>query len=103
MKCKTIALLIVFATLFPQKAAAITAKEFTEKFSKEYQTGYLLGLINMYSYQFVLSGNKKRARCLFYEGTKNASIDLIFKAFKRWPDKPPSGLVVVIMNKACPK
>lgn len=64
---------------------------------------YVTGLFDMLSYQAVLAGNQPRAACIteaFYVKTKETWQSL-FATFEKFSDKPPEGLVVVLMSRAC--
>jgi hypothetical protein len=84
-------------------AVAITAKDVMEKMTEKERFGYVTGLIDMLSYQHLLSGNRERAQCIsnaFY-GKKDEAWHMLFETFGRYPDKAPEGLVVVLMKRAC--
>lgn len=89
--------------LSAQTASAITAGDVMEKMTEKERFGYLSGLVDMLSYQALLSGDQPRAKCMvdhFY-GRKDKSWASVFAAFGRYPDKAPEGLVVLLARKAC--
>lgn len=76
-----------------------------EKMSENVRFGYLSGLADMLSYQHVLSGDSDGAKCIsdaFFRD-KDATWRALFELFGKYPDKPAEGLVVVLMNCACPR
>jgi hypothetical protein len=91
------------ALALPSAALAITAKDVMEKMTDKERFGYVTGLVDMLSYQFVLAGNRTRAECIskaFY-GDTEATWKLLVSTFEKFSDKAPEGLVVVLMNRAC--
>jgi len=91
-------LLVVHASL----AFAITAKDVAEKMSKEERFSYLTGLVDMLAYQAVLAGNRAHAKCVvdkFYDDKR--VLQLVYDSLKRFPDKAPEGIVILIMKDEC--
>ena len=97
----TVLVLSLFATF--HDAFAITAKDVMDKMEEKERFAYVTGLVDMLSYEALLSGNQTRAQCIvgaFY-GQKDQTWPLVFQTFGKYPDKAPEGLVVVLMNHAC--
>jgi hypothetical protein len=98
-------LALLAAVVLPAgKARAITAKDVLEKMTEKERFGYVTGLVDMLSYQFVLAGNRGRAECVtkaFY-GNAEDTWRSVLSTFEKFSDKAPEGLVVVLMNRACP-
>jgi hypothetical protein len=95
---------LLIAPLFvSSSAAAITAKDVMEKMSKEERFGYLTGLADMLSYQYVLAGDRPRAECISKEfySKKEETWKRVYNALEAFPDKAPEGLIVVLMKKSC--
>lgn len=93
---------LVVATVLPNAAFAITAKDVLEKMADKERFGYLTGLVDMLSYQSLLGGDRKRAECIsdaFYK--EDAMAKRIFEAFSRFPDKSPEGLVILLFKQSC--
>lgn len=91
------------AAVVPGPALAITAKDVMEKMPDKEQYRYITGLVDMLSYQALISGNRPKAECIsnaFYS-KKEETWRQLFDTFSRFPDKPPEGLLVVLMNRAC--
>lgn len=68
------------------------------------RNGYIIGMVDMLSYQAVLAGNRPRAQCItnaFYgdDATKKRVLD-VMHAF---PDREPVAILIVVMNKQCGK
>ena len=81
---------------------AITARDVTEKMSDKERYGYLTGLVDMLSYQSLLSGDRKRAECVadaFYK--EEATTKKLLEAFYRFPDKAPEGIVILVLKQSC--
>lgn len=98
-----LSLCAVFVAAAP--AAAFEARYVMENMTQKERFGYVLGLADMLSYQYVLDGNRARGQCItdqFYSKT-DETWKLVLDTFKQYPDKPPEGLVVVLMNKRCGK
>lgn len=86
-------------------ALAIDASDVMQKMTEKERFGYLTGLVDMLSYQYVLAGNADRARCIsdaFYKKPEDMSRTVV-ETFAKHPDKPAEGLIVVLMNRACGK
>lgn len=96
-------IIVLFLLVATQhNAMALTAQDVMQKMSTTERFGYLTGLVDMLSYQYVLAGDRKRAKCItakFYDD--KAMQSRIFKVFERYPDKAPEGIMVLLMNKAC--
>ncbi len=104
MKSKILIFSFLFLLLVPQVAGAITALDVMEKMSKEERFNYITGMFDMMSYQYILSGDEKRGKCIIAKGYRDKSMFVrIYATFLRYPDKPAAGLVILLMNKACPK
>lgn len=97
------AVMLVSVCLASSPAMAITAKDVMEKMSKEERFGYLTGLADMLSYQYVLAGNRARAECISKEfySKKEETWKRVYNALEAFPDKSPEGLIVVLMKKSC--
>jgi hypothetical protein len=101
--CPAIGALAVALVMSTSDAFAITAKDVMEKMTEKQRFGYITGLVDMLSYQHLLSGNRERAQCIsnaFYGRNEEAWHKLV-DTFGRYPDKAPEGLVVVLMKHAC--
>jgi hypothetical protein len=99
------AFLLGVACLTATPALAIKASDVMEKMSEDERFGYLTGLADMLSYQYVLAGDRPRAECItnaFYS-KKEDTWRRVYESFKRLPDKGAEGLVVVLMKQECGK
>ncbi len=97
------AALLAIAFLPATEAFATTAQDVLEKMTDKERFGYVTGLVEMLSYQSILSGNRVRGQCIsdaFYGKPKEAWLS-IMAMFDKYPDKAPEGLVIVHMNRAC--
>ena len=69
--------------------------------SPDTQKGYIAGMVDMLSYQFVLAGDRKHAQCVsdsFYSDEKMPGhIADVMAAF---PDKDSVTVIVVVMREA---
>jgi hypothetical protein len=98
-------LALLSLVVFTAPASAITARDVMESMTQKERFGYVTGLADMLSYQYVLAGDRPRAECItnaFYS-QKEGTWKLVYDAFKRFPDKAPEGLVVVLMKQTCGK
>jgi len=83
-------------------AHAIAARDVMEMPTQE-RFSYITGLVDMLSYQHVLSGDRVRAECItnaFYS-QKKETWDRVHDTMLAFPDKAPEGLIVVLMKKQC--
>ncbi len=103
MKSKILIICFLFLFSVPNIANAQSAGEVLDQALKPYRTGYLVGLMAMHSYYAVLANDRQRADCIAIASNEDATINRILRAFDRWRDKPAAGLVILVMNKACPK
>ena len=55
----------------------------------------------MHSYHALLDGNEILARCIAEQANTQETLDRIYAAFERWPDKAAEGLVILVLNQAC--
>mgnify|MGYP007077462711 CR=1 FL=1 len=70
--------------------------------NEDRRNGYLTGLVDMLSYQAVLSGDRSKARCIsdaFYRDTD--MLKRVIDAMLSFPDREPVAILIVVMNKAC--
>jgi hypothetical protein len=100
---RTVALLATM-TLTIQSAAAITARDVTDKMSANERYGYLTGIVDSLSYQSLLNGNRDYARCVsdaFYRDKDGMS--RVIDALHAFPDKPTVAIIIVVMKRRCGK
>lgn len=74
-----------------------------EKMTEKERFSYVTGLADMLSYQYLLAGNRDRAKCVsdaFY-GSDKQTWSKVYEAFGRFSDKAPEGLVILLMKNAC--
>jgi hypothetical protein len=95
---------LLAALVLPRGSAnAVTAKDVLEKMTEKERFGYVTGLVDMLSYQFVLAGNRERAECVtkaFYSNAEDTWRSVV-STFQKFEDKSPEGLIVVLMNRSC--
>ncbi len=87
-------------------AFAITAKDVTEKMSKEEQKGYLTGLIDMRMFDAAQSGDANLPRCIhdaYYRdiGRDGDAWSRLYDAFARFPEKDAPTIVFLLVKKSC--
>lgn len=102
MSSKSVAAAALLLAACAGPAMAITARDVTEKMSKEQRFSYLTGLVDMLAYQSILAGNNAHAKCIvdkFYDD--KSVLGLVYAALDKFPDRAPEGLVVLIMKKQC--
>ncbi len=85
---------------------ALTAKDVTEKMSKDERSGYLSGLIDMRATVAALSGDPNLPRCIheaFYgkSGADNDGWAKLYDAFAQFPDNEASTIIFLIVKKTC--
>lgn len=93
------------SALIVTPASAFKARDVMDTMTEKERFGYVTGLVDMLSYQYVLAGDRTRAECVtkaFYSKTEE-TWKLVYDTFRRFPDKAPEGLVVVLMKQACGK
>lgn len=103
MKYKLLACLALCVLLAaPHHAQAITVREFMEKMPKEEHKGYLFGAINMLAMHYRITGDETRADCIiqkFYH--EPPMMKRIYATLLLHPNKPPEGVIFIIMKRAC--
>jgi len=97
---------ILLYTISASSAFAITAKDVTDKMSKEEQKGYLTGLIDMRMLDAAQAGDAKLPRCIhdsYYRdiGQDGDAWSRLYDAFARFPDKDAATIVFLLVKKAC--
>jgi len=100
------AFILCVACISASPARAFEARDVMEKMSKEERFGYVTGLADMLSYQYVLAGDRPHAECItnaFYSAKKEETWKRVYESFGRLPDKAPEGLIVGLMKQACGK
>jgi len=85
---------------------AMTAKDVTEKMTKEARFNYLGGLLEMQIFQTMRSGNTKAAQCMrdnyFPEtGGKDDAWAKLYDALDQFPDKQATAIVYLLTQKIC--
>ena len=82
-------------------AQALEAGDFLNRMEPDQRSGFLFGLTAMHSYHALLDGNETLARCIAEQANTQETLDRIYAAFERWPDKAAEGLVILVLNQAC--
>lgn len=93
---------VLFILTYSNLAHAITAKKLMTGMNKDERNGYISGLVDMLSYQAVLTKDRPRARCIndsFYRN--DAMLKRVVDAMYAFSDKEPVAILIVVMNKAC--
>lgn len=104
-KLQIIALAVIALFSIRQDAAALIADDVLGKMSKDERFGYVSGLVDMLSYQSLLSGDQAHAQCVadaYYKEPK-AAWSALLDLMERHGDKATEGIVVVFMRTKCPK
>ena len=82
-------------------AQALDAGDYLNRMDPDQRSGFMFGLTAMHSYHALLDGNETLARCIAEQANTQETLDRIYAAFERWPDKAAEGLVVLVLNQAC--
>jgi hypothetical protein len=96
----------LFFAITSVSAFAITAKEVTEKMSKEERKGYLTGLIDMRMFDAAQAGDAQLPKCIhdaYYRdiGDTGDAWSKLYSAFEQFPDKEATILVFLLVKKTC--
>lgn len=97
-----VASLIVAGFMTTESALALTAKDVTDKMSKEERFGYLTGIVDTISYQHVLNGERQIAQCVSDAFYKNKDgLSRMVEVLHAFPDKSPIAVLMVVLKKEC--
>lgn len=101
-----IALLAISIPVVSSPCAALTARDVTEKMTKDERSGYLSGLIDMRATMAGLSGDANLPRCIhdaFYSKTGGNADGWakLYDAFAQFPAKDAPTIVYLIVKKTC--
>ena len=99
-------LVSLLCVIGPASVLALTAKDVTAKMTKEQQTAYLSGLVDMRVFDVAQSGDGKLAQCIhdaFYRdiGGPADAWARLYDAFAQFPDKDATTIVFVLVKKTC--
>lgn len=91
-------------TLGAAPSFAITAKDVTEKMSKQDRFNYLTGLIDMRAFVAAQAGDAVLPKCiydLYYREKEGSAWTALLDALVKFPDKQPATIVFLLTQKAC--
>jgi hypothetical protein len=91
----------IFAVL---PARAITARDVTEKMSKEDRYNYLTGLIDMRAFQAAQSGDNAFSKCVndaYYRDKEGSAWAAVLESLQKFPDRQAATIVFLLTQKMC--
>jgi hypothetical protein len=91
----------IFAA-FP--AMAITARDVTEKMSKDDRYNYLTGLIDMRAFQAAQSGDTAFSKCVndaYYRDKEGGAWTAVFESLQKFPDRQAATIIFLLTQKMC--
>jgi hypothetical protein len=91
----------IFAVL---PARAITARDVTEKMSKEDRYNYLTGLIDMRAFQAGQSGDTAFSKCVndaYYRDKDGGAWVAVLESLQKFPDRQAATIVFLLTQKMC--
>lgn len=103
MKSFILLVALVLSITQSQIANAVPAGDVLNRMETKERSHFLVGLMTMHSYHAVLNNDLAQGKCIARASNKEETLATILAAFERWPDKPAEGLVILVLNKACPK
>jgi hypothetical protein len=97
-------MLSAFSVMGMSSAMAITAKDVTEKMSKDERYNYLTGLIDMRAFQAAQSGDTAFSKCVndaYYRDKEGSAWIAVLESLQKFPDRQAATIVFLLTQKMC--
>ncbi len=103
---RTLAVLALYAFLIidASPVLALTARDVTEKMSKEDRYNYLSGLIDMRAFQAAQSGDTAFSKCVndaYYRDKEGVAWTAVLESLQKFPDRQAATIVFLLTQKMC--